>query len=302
MAGRGAWKDLVRLYREGTVSSVARKQHLELLVELIAVEELAFGPVFPSSSGPPEEQSRNRDILMSAFSSAIRRDPGNLVLLRNYAFFAASGDPDESLRVIDRVVALDPGNPTNYRISAALRRQFLRGPLPDATRARETQALFSALKNFVLLADETTIAADGALGNLALAAYSAGSRGEAKCAADQATLAYRRTAAESPEQARRAPEAFHHAQTVLGLLALDAGDADKAQAHLLDSVELGPGAQLHFVVMDLGRRLLEQGYCDSVMRFSVRLRAVAGCGLWRDDADEFYREVQDRCGAQRRGA
>lgn len=84
--------------------------------------------------------------------------------------------------------------------------------------------------------------------------------------------------------------ALHDANQVLGILALEDGDADVAAAHLLASAEAPGSPQLASFgpEMGLAKRLLEEGERDAVLQYLRRCRAFWEMGsalldTWEED-------------------
>ena len=98
------------------------------------------------------------------------------------------------------------------------------------------------------------------LHRLARAAYRLDRRDEARAAAERCLAAYHRLVGRPFAQSVR-PGVYQNAHTILGLLALDAGDHEGARRSLMASVDL-PDAEtndVEYVALDLARRLLAAG-------------------------------------------
>jgi hypothetical protein len=291
-------KLIYQYYIKGSRSAEARQKHFELVLELMETEELSFAPVNPNTSAPDEEYEETYRRLADAFSAALARDPERPLTLRNYCGFFCQRDPGRALEAAEKLVHLEPDHATNHMLNAYARERLVREIDDEDEKRRHHEKVLDSLNKVMSLRGGDLAVRDTTLGKIAWLAYRLGHEQEARDAAGRALEASARILSEPGLRPAAGPELMFDAHSVLGLLALDQGDVTAASEHLLASVESPPTSQLHFVVLDLGRRLLALGASSSVREFAERLRVAVGCGPWQRHAAEFRAEVA-RASAER---
>jgi tetratricopeptide (TPR) repeat protein len=281
--------------RESDAARTARDQHIFWLIEHAADCEMAGSPeVSIFKRDEPQTYAEARKLWLEQVAS----HPQNARIVGNAAMFFLLNDFEQSEELLKQAQALEPENPQWPERLGQL--YSLRGgPGVSGQKELAARALreFQAAERLQSQAathphiggdPEEVEAADFGkiltwihkLPDLARTAFDAGEFEQARNYA--AELLEKATSSDLPEFFRNDGNALHHANLILGRVALLSGDVEQARRHLVASAEIEGSPQLDSFGpnMSLALELLEQGERDVVLEYFSR------CGkFWKSGTD-----------------
>jgi hypothetical protein len=267
-------------YFSRPMNADGREAHFVLLKKALnaaALQELPGHGLCPVADGSPKFTERYA-WMDAQFVEKLASDPDNVFLVRNYCWFLAQREPRKALTFAERALArIAPEEARTHQTVTHLRKLLLH-TIEDADERRiEHEKLRQSLRTLSRLDADSPYLLGGDLTELAGVAYVLGDVSEARAVALRCLETYQRTVGRPPGEAVESTD-HHSAHTILGLLALDAGDVEQARAHLIASVELPPEEtrKLGAHVLALARRLEATGDHDLVCEFAHKLVACTG--------------------------
>jgi hypothetical protein len=213
----------------------------------------------PSLRDLPDDSEANAQIL-ALWRKNLAARPDDLAVLKNAEKFFFGKDPAEAERLIVLIAEKEPGNREWPNELAQLYRMF---GIPGETIGDPAQRAAEAYKRVLGLTVNPT-AREALAGDMAEAAFKVG---DFKGATELARI----------HLLGRDHTAPQRANTILGRVAIRAGDLPRAKQYLLDSS--GPEARKDVALagptMVLAKELLEEGEQDTVLQY------LANCvSLW----------------------
>lgn len=252
---------LLGYFRHGPYPDVDRVvQHLTALIGLRPeCACLALGWVTRESH--PSHHAR----LAASWRHAIEKSSCTSTLLNAFRFFEL-GDEDYAGRLLKRGLTASPADSTWHSAAGSY---YLRRGIRNADRTQ----LLLAHAHYAEALSLSDDARDSALGLVAYSALKAGKPDDARHAAVDAV---------SQASADRGVDR-HLGHTVLGILACERGDLERAAGHLLASATDVPRAYLNVSGprLDLAQRLLMAGKRAPVEAFVAQLVSAWPCGAPR---------------------
>jgi len=239
--------------------------------------------------------------------------PDNAEIIANFADFVLIENNEKAIELLRKGAALEPEKPywaerlafamqLNARSAAysssAAARMGLAGQDEAAAEkeAREAAAEALVAMEEALAMAEDSLVASSLLGEMAKTAFDAGDDEKAATYAQRLLKKDAKGALSGPPglhgMRHRDNDAIHAAHTVLGLLALKAGDKTAAARHLAASAPSGSSPVLGSFgpSMRLAKAMIEAGERDAVLDYFERCSKFWESG--RDDLEEWTRMVK----------
>jgi hypothetical protein len=253
-----------------------------------ASRELPGTGLCPVPDGSPEFAERYAWV-DAQFQHQLASDPRNLILVRNYCRFLSERELPRAMRMAEDAVAAAPTDVRTLQVLNHLRQRVIIDT-EDLDQARILKrTLLGSLRTEVDLGGDDPGILNYRLIALAQLAYAVGEQTEARASALRCLAAYQRSVGRPPPERVRAG-VHQNAHSLLGLLALDGGDAAGAATHLLASVDL-PAVDafgVDYPDLRLARRLFAAGAQAGVLQFAEKL--LTCCSPCDRPAVQSFRE------------
>ena len=217
-----------------------------------------------------------------ALQEHVAKDPKNVRLLANAAEFFTTEDKSYAVECLTRCVEMEPNNPRWYEklgfiqsLDARSTAFFGSATPPDRDGAKKALAAQERALELTSDQDKRLILTR----NMAETAFAAGNMEKARSYAS--TVLKGSGFAFGWDRGNR----IHAANTILGKIALNEGDIDKAKDHLIAAGRCGGSPQLDSFGpdMSLATELLEKGEKDAVVKYLE----LCG-GFWNKNATDLW--------------